>query len=297
MTDIAADPLAALSHRLASLVDDSARSIVAVHSGRRWSTSGIHWRPGVLVTAEEGLERDEDIRIVLPDGRSADASLAGRDPSTDVAVLRFQADGLPVAALGNAGELRPGHFVLATGRHQGGPIVSQGIVSFVGGAWQSRRGGTIDQFLRLDLRLSPSAEGGALVDASGKVLGMTVPGPRHRALAIPRSTIDRAVDQLLAKGHIARGYLGAGLQQARLGTAESQRGVLVVGIDPDGPAARAGLIVGDAITAWNGAPVTRVREVMQHLGTDSIGKTAELHLLRAGAPFTLNIAIGERPLT
>src|SRR5579883_1238132 len=256
MTDIAADPLAALSHRLAGLVDESARSIVAVHSGRRWSTSAIHWRPGVLVTAEEGLERDEDIRIALPDGRNADASLAGRDPSTDVAVLRFQPDGLPVATLGNAGELRPGHFVLATGRHQGGPIVSQGIVSFVGGAWQSRRGGTIDQFLRLDLRLSPSAEGGALVDASGKVLGMTVLGPRHRALAIPRSTIDRAVDQLLAKGHVARGYLGAGLQQARLGgKGEAQRGVLVVSLDPDGPAARAGLVIGDVITGWAGSPV------------------------------------------
>ncbi|HYM04444.1 MAG TPA: trypsin-like peptidase domain-containing protein [Stellaceae bacterium] len=304
MSDILADPLTLLSDRLARLVDEAARSIVAVHSGRRSSTSAIHWRPGVLVTAEEALERDDNISVTLPDGRTVAATLAGRDPTTDVAALRFQPDGLPTASLGDSTTLRAGHIVLAVGRQDDGPATNQGVVSFAGGPWQSLRGGTIDRLLRLDLRLSPRVEGGALVDVHGRTAGMTVRGARGRTLAIPTSTIDRVIDQLLVKGHIARGYLGAGLQRARLrqargvqGQTEAERGVLVVSIDPNGPAARAGLLVGDAITAWNGAAVTRVREVMGQLGTDSVGTSAELRLLRGGMPTTLNIAIGERPHT
>jgi S1-C subfamily serine protease len=289
-----ADPLTLLSGQLAALVERAATGIVAVHCGRRHSISGIHWRPGVLVTAEEALDRDEDIALLLPDGRKIAATLAGRDPSTDVAVLRFEPGGLPLAATGDATTLRAGHFVLAVGRYDGGPLASQGIVAYAGGAWQSQRGGTIDQFLRLDLGLSPAAEGGALVDVGGKALGMTVLGPRRRALAIPAATIDRAVDQLLAKGHVARGYLGAALQRVRLGG--DAKGLLVIGVDANGPAAQAGMLVGDIITAWNGAPTTRVREIWRLLGTDSVGTSVELKVLRAGNPVTVPIALGERPL-
>ena len=164
----------------------------------------------------------------------------------------------------------------------------------------SQRGGAIDTLLRLDMRLSPAAEGGALVDVQGRVLGMVVAGPRGRVLAIPRATIDRAVDQLLAKGYVGRGYLGAGLQPIRprkgerVGAGENA-GILVVSVDPDGPAARAGLIVGDIVTAWNAAPVGRVREVMRLLGPDSIGSAVDLALSRGGAPASLKVVIGERP--
>jgi S1-C subfamily serine protease len=289
-----ADPLALFSDQLAALVERAATGIVAVHFARRHSISGIHWRPGVLVTAEEALDRDEDITLLLPGGRKVPATLAGRDPSTDVAVLRFEPGGLPLATAGDATGLRAGHFVLAIGRYDGSPLASQGIVAFAGGAWQSQRGGTIDQFLRLDLALSHAAEGGALVDVNGKTLGMTVLGPRRRALAIPAATIDRAVDQLLAKGHVARGYLGAALQRARLGG--DARGLLVTGVDANGPAAQAGLLVGDIITGWNGASTTRVREIWRLLGTDSVGTSAELELLRAGNRMTLAVTLGERPL-
>jgi S1-C subfamily serine protease len=296
MTDIA-DPLTLFFDRIAALVDGAAPSIVAVHAGRRWPISGIHWRPGIIVTAEEALERDDDLAVSLPDGRRIAATLAGRDPSTDVAVLRLQPDGVRVAETGDAAKLRPGHLALVVGRHESGVLASHGIVSLAGSAWQSRRGGTIDQLLRLDLRLSPAAHGGALVDVAGKVLGMAVLGPRRRALAIPASTIDRAVDQLLLKGHVSRGYLGAGLQPVRVGGDDSARGVLVVSIDPAGPAAAAGLVVGDVITQWNGAAVSRVRAIMRLLGTDSAGTNAELGLLRAGKPASLSITLGERPLT
>jgi S1-C subfamily serine protease len=297
MAESATPSLLNLSRDLAQLIETAAPGVVAVAGARRHGTSAIHWRSGILVTAEEALEQDEDIQVTLPDGRRVAATLVGRDPSTDVAVLRFTPDGLPVVTTGNASTLRPGHLVVAIGRHADGAVASLGIAGFVGGAWQSQRGGTIDQYLRLDLTLSPTAEGGALVDAAGTVLGMTVLGPRRRALAIPASTIDRAVDQLLAKGHVARGYLGAGLRPVRLDHEGGKAGVLVVSIDPKGPAAGAGLLVGDVVTAWDGAPVGLVREVMRRLGTDSVGRRVDLAVLRGGQPMVLGITLGERPLT
>jgi S1-C subfamily serine protease len=297
------NPLVAFSDHAAQLVERTGSSIVAVHGGGQGSSSGIHWRSGVIVTAEEVLERDEDVKVTLPSGRLVEASLAGRDPSTDVAVLRFQPDGLPAASTADAATLRPGHVVLAVGNHEGAPVASLGVVATVGGPWHSLRGGTIDNLIRVDLVLSRAAEGGALIDAQGSVVGMAVLGPRRRVLAIPTSTIDRVVDQLLAKGHVFRGYLGAGLQPLRRGRpshdpqpAGSVRGVLVVSIDPDGPAARAGLLVGDIVVTWNAKPIDRVRDVMHLLGVDSVGATVDLQLIRGGAPTTLKVALGERPV-
>jgi S1-C subfamily serine protease len=277
-------PLLAFSDHAAELVERVAGSIVAVDGGGRWPSSGIHWRSGVIVTAEEVLERDENIKLTLPGGRVANASLAGRDPTTDVAVLRFQPDGLPVATTAEA-QLRAGQVVVAVGNHEGASLAAFGIVALAGGAWHSLRGGTIDSLLRLDLTLSPAAEGGALVDLQGHVVGMTVLGPRRRALSIPSSTVDR----------------GTGLQPIRQERAsngsqssDSRRGVLVVSIDPNGPSARGGILVGDIVTAWNGKPIERVREIMRLLGPESVGNTVDLALIRGGAPTTLRVVIGER---
>jgi S1-C subfamily serine protease len=289
--------LLTFSTAAAELVEHAAKSMVAVAHGGRGTVSGIHWRPGVIVTAEEVLEQEKDIAVTLPGGRTVTATLAGRDPSTDVAVLRVAADGLDVAQMTDAAALRPGHLVFAVGNHAGAPLAALGTVAYVGGPWQSMRGGAIDSFLRLDLGLNPAGEGGALVDVQGRVLGMVVFGPRRRVLAIPGSTIDRAVDQLLAKGYVGRGYLGAGLQDVRVASDGARRsGVLVVSIDPDGPATRAGLLVGDIITAWDETAVERTRDVMRLLGPDSIGKSIELKLLRGGAATAVRIVIGERPV-
>jgi S1-C subfamily serine protease len=300
MTEIP-NPLIAFSDHAAALVERAAASIVAVHGGGGRSSSGIHWRPGIIVTAEEVLERDTDIKVTLPGGRLVEAALAGRDPTTDVAVLRFQPDGLAAAQTADAASLRAGHVVLAVGSHEGAPVAGLGLVAVAGGAWHSQRGGAIDSLIRLDMRLSPAAEGGALVDTQGRVVGMAVLGPRRRVLAIPAATIDRAVDQLLAKGHVFRGYLGAGLQPVRLARAAGDaqpsgggRGILVVSLDPDGPAAGAGLMVGDIVTAWNAKPVDRVREVMRLLGPESVGHAVDLGVLRGGAPRELKVVIGER---
>ena len=273
------NPLVAFSDHAAQLVERTARSIVAVHGGGRGSSSGIHWRSGVIITAEEVLERDEDIKITLPGGRLVEASLAGRDPSTDVAVLRFQPDGLKTVQTADTESLRPGHVVLAIGNHEGAPVASLGIVATVGGPWHSLRGGSIDNLIRVDLMLSPAAEGGALIDAQGRLVGMAVLGPRRRVLAIPTSTIDRVVDQLLAKGHVFRGYLGAGLQPVRRGRpshdtqpSSSRRGVLVVSIDPDGPAARAGLLVGDIVLTMQNRSIAYAKSCI------SSGRTAQAAL-------------------
>ena len=225
-----------------------------------------------------------------------------RDPSTDVAVLRFQPDGLPTAASASA-SLRAGEAIFAVGSHEGTVLAAFGIVALAGGAWRSSRGGTIDNFIRLDLALNPVAEGGALIDVQGRVLGMTVLGPRRRALAIPTSTIERAVDQLLARGHLFRGYLGAGLrplkgelQQDTSPTSGGGRGVLVIDVDPEGPSKRAGLLVGDIIISWNGKPIDRVRDVMHLPGLESVGTSVGLGLIRGGVSATLQLIIGERPI-
>jgi S1-C subfamily serine protease len=297
-----ANPLAALSDTTAKLVEGAASSIVSVHGGSRWHSSGIHWRSGIIVTAEEVLERDENIQLTLPGGQTIDASLVGRDPSTDVAVLRFQPDGLPTAASASA-SLRTGEAIFAVGSHEGTALAAFGIVALAGGAWRSSRGGTIDNFIRLDLALNPVAEGGVLIDVQGRVLGMTVLGPRRRALAIPTSTIERAVNQLLARGHVFRGYLGAGLRplkgevrQDSSPTSSSGRGVLVIDVDPEGPSKRAGLFVGDIIISWNGNPIDRVRDVMHRLGPESVGTSVDLGLIRGGVSATLRLIIAERPI-
>ena len=295
------NPLVALSDTTAKLVEGAASSIVSVHGGSRWHSSGIHWRSGIIVTAEEVLERDENIKLTLPGGQTIDASLVGRDPSTDVAVLRFQPNGLPTAATA-AASLRAGEAIFALGSHEGTALAAFGIVALAGGAWRSSRGGTIDNFIRLDLALNPVAEGGALIDVQGRVLGMTVLGPRRRALAIPTSTIERAVDQLLARGHVFRGYLGAGLRPLKgelrqdSSPTSSRRGVLVIDVDPEGPSKRAGLFVGDIIISWNAKPIDRVRDVMHLLGPESVGTSVDLGLIRGGVSATLQLIIGERPI-
>jgi S1-C subfamily serine protease len=298
---MAENPIVAFSDHVAHLVERTADGVVAVHGGARSSLSGIHWRHGVIVTAEEALERNDDIHVTLPGGRRVEATLAGRDPTTDVALLRFQSEQAPVAATAGA-SLKAGQVVVAVGNHDGAPLAALGVVAVAGGAWHSLRGGTIDSLIRLDFALLPVAEGGALVDGEGRVVGMTVCGPRGRALGIPTATIDRVVDQLLAKGRVSRGYLGAGLQPVQVGNlpndkqpSGSGRGVLVVSIDPQGPAVRAGMLVGDIVTAWNGAPIDRVRDVMRLLGPDSVGTIVDLNLIRGGVLTALKVLIGERP--
>jgi S1-C subfamily serine protease len=289
-----------LSNDFAALVAAAAPAVVAVHGGGRRPSSGIIWQPGVVVTAEETVAQDKPLAVVLPGGQRVEATLTGRDPSTDIAVLRY--DGAaPPAAFGvapAAGGLAAGQLALAVGSADGGAVAVLGMVSYAGPAWQSRLGGHIDARLVFDTRLPAIAEGGALVAADGSFIGMAVFGPRRRVLAIPAVTIARVVPVILDKGHISRGYLGVGLQRVALPAAdgrEAKRGAMVVTLDPAGPAKAAGIHQGDIIVAVGGEAVTGPRSLYHQLGPDVVGKKLAVDLVRAGAHTTVDVTIAPRP--
>jgi len=297
-----------LSHDFAALVAAAAPAVVAVHGGGRRPSSGIIWQPGVVVTAEETIAQDSNngsnvdskVDVVLPGGNRVQATIAGRDPSTDIAVLRYDAAFPPqtFAAMPAATGLQAGHLALAIGSAEGGAVAALGMVSFAGSPWKSRLGGHIDARLVIDMRLPAIAEGGALVAADGSFIGMAVFGPRRRVLAIPAATIARMAPVILDKGHITRGYLGIGLQRVGIPVAdgsEARRGAMVVSLDPAGPARTAGILQGDIIVAVGGAAVSGPRSVYHQLGPDAVGRTLSVDLIRAGAPVTVEVTVASRP--
>lgn len=296
--------LLSLSNNLADAVERAGQSTVAVHARPRQSASGIHWRPGVIVATDHTIERDDDITITLADGKSVPAALAGRDPSTDLAILKVDGASLPVAAIGDAAALRVGHMALAVGRFgEGGLGTSLGVVSALSGAWNTWRGGQVDQFIRADVTLYPGFSGGPLVNAAGEIVGINTSGlSRNMGLAIPAATVNRVVDQLLSKGRIARGYLGLGLQPVRLpdtlkqavGTA-SDTGVIIISIEGGGPAEQAGLFIGDILVTLDGTPVTDTDAVQGLLGPEQIGSALQAKVARGGQPVDVTITVGERP--
>jgi S1-C subfamily serine protease len=299
MTDTISPPLQ-LSHHLASIVAAASRSVVAVHGRGRRPSSGIIWQPGLVVSAEETLERDAEITLTMPDGSRVEATLAGRDPATDIAVLQFAAttpiEPFPTEAV--ASDVRPGHLAVAVGRADGDVIAALGIVSLAGPAWRSSAGGLIDARLRIDARLPIAAEGGALVAADGRLIGMSVFGPRRSVLAIPAATIARTAQAIKERGHIARGYLGVSLQRVPIPAAdgaEAHRAAMVVSLDPAGPAKTAGILQGDIITAFGGAPVTGLRSLYQRLGPDTVGQRISVELIRAGARTAVDVTVAARP--
>ena len=304
MTDSVSPPQAALqlSHHFASIVAAASRSVVAVHGRGRRPSSGIIWQPGLVVSAEETVERDAEITLTLPDGSRVEASLAGRDSSTDIAVLRFAgaatAASTPFVANAIAADVRPGHLAVAVGRADGDVLAALGIVSLAGPAWRSSAGGLIDARLRIDARLPVAAEGGALVTADGALIGMSVFGPRSSVLAIPTATIERTVQAIKDRGHIARGYLGVALQRVPIPAgegAETRRAAMVVSLDPTGPAKTAGILQGDIIVGFAGVPVTGLRSLYQRLGPDMVGQRLSVELIRAGAHTTVDVTVAARP--
>lgn len=286
------NPLVSFSRGRAALAAQIANSTVAVRGGGRFPSSGFVWRSGLVVTVEETLESDDKLSILAPDGREIAATLVGRDPSTAVAVLRIDDTSLAPLTMGAVPNM--GEIALVVGRGGEGASVHFGSVAVAGPAWRSLRGGEIDALIRLDLSAGRGCEGGPVIDAEGKLAGMLVFGPRRRALAIPAVTIERVAAHLLADGRVARGYLGLGLRPLRLDAAGG-RGLIVVSVDPDGPAQRAGMFIGDVVTTWNGAALGGMRGLMRHLGSDSVSRSVVLGLLRAGANVDVSLTIAERP--
>lgn len=290
MTDVNAPPIH-LSAALAGLVAKAAPSIVSVRSHRSQS-SGFAWRPGLVVTADEALSEEGEFAVTVPGGDSVPAQLVGRDPTTDVALLRIDRSDLPPLPL-TATSLAVGALAVAVGSDDGAPIAALGVVSREGGPWRSLRGGEIDARIELDLRLRRRAEGGVALDASGSAFGMAVFGPRRRVLVIPAATIERVAAKLASDGRIPRGYLGLGLHPVAL--TGGGAGAMVMSVDPKGPGAAAGVHQGDVIVALNGEPIRHVQSLLRALGPDRVGQTVTLDLRRAGETKQLSLIIGERP--
>ena len=281
--------LAALSEGIASTVERVAPSVVAVEARSRIGSSGFFIRPDLVLTADHALESDE-VELVRADGKTERASVAGRDPSTDLALLRVEAAGVPLEFAGLE-PLRVGAIALAVARDDDGDVAaSMGVISAVGGAWRTWQGGDVDAFVRPDLSLYPRFSGSPLVDAAGRAVGMNTGGlSRRQTLTVPAATIRRVVDALLARGgRIPRGYLGVALQAVH-------GGVIVLGVEPESPADRGGLIVGDVITAIGGEPVEDANGVHARLGSGTVGTELAIELRRGGAPQRLRITVGERP--
>ena len=285
-------PLQDLSEALAGIVQRAAPSVVAVRCARAQS-SGFVWRPGLIVTADEALDDESGIAVALPGGAPAAATLVGRDPTTDVALLRIETVSAPPLALQPA-PLSAGALVCAVGSLQAGSISAFGTVGFAGGAWRSLRGGDIDARIELDISLRRSGEGGVALDASGRAFGMVVFGPRRQALVIPTATIERVAAMLTTHGKVPRGYLGLGLQPTPLDGGEGL-GVMVMSVDPKGPGAAAGVRQGDLIVTWDDRPIQGVRMLLRALGPDTVGSTIKLVLRRAGNPAEVQLTVGERP--
>jgi serine protease DegQ len=293
--------LPSLSNELAAAVEQAAGSVVAVNARPRLPSTGVHWRPGIIVTADHTVRSVEDLTVIDREGRTMAATLVGRDPGTDLAVLRIQDTDLATAGLGNSDSLKVGHIVLAVGY---GPRASWGIVSAVGGRWRTWRGGEIDQLLRLDLTLYPGFSGGPLVDALGQVVGINTSGLSQRLeLAIPASTVTRVADELIEKGHVTRAFLGVGLQPVSLPETARRAlagapeiGLIVVRVQPEGPAAQAGLLLGDVLVSLDGIHVASTEAVLDAVAARRVGATVSATILRAGTPTDVSITLGERPL-
>ena len=281
--------LSSLSSAIEGVVAAARPSIVSVHS-RRSHASGFVWRAGLVVTADEALAEEGDIAIRLADGTTRPATIAGRDHTTDIALLRVDGAGLTPTALSSKVPAL-GALGVVVAAERGTPTIALGAVSLSGDRWRSLRGGDIDARIELDVRLAFSHQGGLALDASGEAFGMAVLGPR-RVLVIPSATIERVAAKLETHGRVARGYLGLGLQPVKL---DDGIGAMVMSVDKTGPSAAAGIRQGDVIVGWNNERLSGVRALLRALGPDSVGSVVDVAIRRADEPVNFKLTIGERP--
>jgi S1-C subfamily serine protease len=295
--------LETISNEFAFAAEKVGGSVVAVQARRWMPTSGIEWKKGVVVTVHHGVQRDEDIKVLLDGGRAVSAKLAGRDPSTDIAVLRIEEGSAGAPQIGESTGLRLGHLVLALGRTRRGDLVaSSGIIGGISGEWRNRRGGKLEQHIRLDLALYPGFSGGPLINARGEVVGINTRGLAHgRAVTVPVATVNRVVEELLEKGHILRPYLGIAMQpvevpenmRSKLPT-ETRVGLIVTHVENNGPAGKAGVLLEDVLFEVRGEAVEHMDAIQDSLATARVGDDLQIKVIRAGEIKPVSITLGER---
>jgi serine protease DegQ len=293
-----------LSESLSTAVEQAAPGIVRVEGRAQSASSGVAWSAdGLLVTSEHALERDEGISVGLFDGRELDAKLVGRDPSTDIALLRVDASGLSALPWAEANGLKVGQLALAVGRPGRSVRALWGIVSALspaGEPWRGRRGGRLERYVETDIGPRWGFSGGAVLGAAGKVIGLHTTGlARGAALALTHGTVRRVVETLLAHGGVRRGFLGVGTYPVPLPDAlEKQLGqgsaLLVVSVAPDSPAQKSGVLMGDLLVSLAGQPLRHMGDLMGLLDDERIGQAAPLKVVRAGEAKELSITVGVR---
>ena len=293
--------LTELSAALATAVSQTDSGIVRVEGRRRLGATGIVWSAeGLILTANHVVRQDEGLTVGLPDGSRVAASLVGRDPSTDLAVLKAEASGLTPLTEGNKQELGVGNLVLALGRPGRTVQATLGIVSALGEGWRTRLGGQIDRYLQTDVVMYPGFSGGPLVDAAGQLIGLNTSAlGRGVSLTIPTPTLARVADALQAHGRVQRGYLGVSTQRVHLpdelkAELEQKRGLLVVSVEKDSPAAKAGLTMGDTLVSFADNAVQSHDDLLALLAGDVVGTAVSAKFVRGGQVHTTEITVAAR---
>jgi S1-C subfamily serine protease len=307
------EALKQLSDAMADAVAGLGASIVRVDGRKRLPATGIVWANDVIVTAHHVLERDEGIHITLHDGSRHEAKLVGRDAQNDLAVLRIAGASLTPATIGDNAALRVGNLVLALGKPGEQVQATLGVVSALipgaesgksekkgkRGRWQEMRA-LMDGYIQTDVVMYPGFSGGPLVSGDGAVHGLNTSGfSSGSSIAVPVATIRNTVATLLAHGKMKQGYLGVGVQPARLPedvakTLNQETGLLVVSVEKDGPASKAGLLVGDILVSLDGESVEHLDELLALLYGERVGKSVAAQIVRGGEQRTLTMLIGER---
>jgi S1-C subfamily serine protease len=292
-----------VSEALAATVTAASAGVVRVEARRRLAATGMVWSSeGIIVTAHHVVEQDDPIRVGLPTGQTVAATLVGRDPTTDVAVLRVPNTGLTASIWAESAEdqLQVGHIVLALGRPGHTVQATLGIVSALGDNWRTPAGGLIDRYLQTDVVMYPGFSGGPLVDASGHVVGLNTSALLHNmSLTVPVATLRRVVPMLLTHGRIRRGFLGVSIQPVRLPAPLAQHvsqetGLLLVAVEPEGPAGQGGLMLGDTLVALDGIPLRQHDDLLALMTAERIGTAVPVRIIRGGMTQDLQVTVGEQ---
>jgi S1-C subfamily serine protease len=293
-----------LSQAIETQVAAAQGLVVAVRNSSRRHISATLWQPDAVVTSEQAVGDRDEYEVVTASAATTRARIAGRDPGTNLLVLRTDTpltDAPSTAMTVQRSTARVGSFALALSADGAGATTARlGLVSSVGPQWYSRAGGRIEQRIALDIRLRRTEEGGPVLDAEGAMLGMSTLGPPGVVLVIPVATLERVVPQLLRDGQVPRGWLGLGLQPVAVpeplrDPAGETTGMMVMSIAADGPGAVAGVIAGDILLTIDGASMRGLRRVIAQLDDASVGRTSALRIIRGGQVLTLNVLITARP--
>jgi S1-C subfamily serine protease len=295
------DALQALSNAFASAVKSAGAHVVRVEARRRMPATGIVYADNVIVTSHHVVERDDNLTIGLPDGSTATATLVGRDPTTDLALLRVPTAGLSAARWLPLGDVAVGQLVLALGRPGQTVMATQGIVSALSeNEWRTPMGGRVERYLQTDVLMYPGFSGGPLVAVDGSFVGLNTSAVMQGvSLAIPAVTIKRVADTILSHGKVRQGYLGVGAQPVRLSDAIQEKagqetGLLLVSVEKQGPAEKSGLMIGDILIAADDHKLLMMDDLLGFLAGDRVGQAAAFKIVRGGEVHTLQVTVGER---